>query len=41
LKKTAKRIKGYLRETDIISRVGGDEFMLILDDQFIIYPVKG
>lgn len=32
LKKTAKRIKNCMRETDIISRIGGDEFTVILDD---------
>ena len=32
LKQVAKRIKACLREVDIISRFGGDEFTAILDD---------
>jgi diguanylate cyclase (GGDEF)-like protein/PAS domain S-box-containing protein len=32
LKQTAKRIKGCMRETDIISRIGGDEFNVIIED---------
>jgi diguanylate cyclase (GGDEF)-like protein/PAS domain S-box-containing protein len=32
LKKAAKRIKACLRDTDTISRLGGDEFTVILED---------
>ena len=32
LKTTAERIKDHCRETDIISRIGGDEFVILLDD---------
>ncbi|SNX52733.1 GGDEF and EAL domain-containing protein [Thermoanaerobacterium sp. RBIITD] len=32
LKKVAKKLKACLRETDMVSRVGGDEFVILLTD---------
>lgn len=32
LQSVAKRIKGCMRESDVISRQGGDEFIIVLDD---------
>jgi diguanylate cyclase (GGDEF)-like protein/PAS domain S-box-containing protein len=39
LQEVAKRVKGILRAEDIVSRLGGDEFTVILDDiKDVSYP---
>ena len=40
LKQTAQRIKGCMRDADIISRIGGDEFIVILEDADDIKEVQ-
>ncbi len=40
LKETADRLSGLLRETDYISRHGGDEFTIILNDPENVDPIE-